>query len=186
MHDHLRTILNDKEAGCRDAFTKERGWEFFHSFYGNRDKAIPQCNPRTPNLVKFVVPNDFVEPMLLRDLEKEYYILRRMVRTTKGYVLLDISLEAIIQCFDLDNSALTSINKDILKRDYENKRDMYRKDFVPHFMRKVYKDSQIMSYHLKGSPPSLTALSPILLKPIMHWGRSLELIVGSPNRQLIL
>lgn len=99
------------------------------------------CNPWTLDLGKLVVPHFFVEPMLIREIEKAYDVPSQMVRTTEGYVLLDISLEAIIQCFDLDKSTLTIINKDNLKRDYKKKKNRYRKDIFPHLMRKLYKDS---------------------------------------------
>lgn len=141
MQYHLRNVFNDKEVGCRDAFTKERGWDIFHSFYGNRDNSIPVCNPWTLNFGKLVVTNVIVEPMLISELVKAYDVPSWMVRTIEGYVLLDISSRSIIQCFDLDKTALTIINKDILKRNYENKKDRYRKDIVPHFMRKLYKYS---------------------------------------------
>lgn len=37
MDDNLRIAFNYKEVGCRDAFTKERGYDIFNYFYGNKD-----------------------------------------------------------------------------------------------------------------------------------------------------
>lgn len=178
IQDHLRFVFNDKEAGCRDYFTKERSWDIFHSSYGNIDKAIPVCNPLTLNLGKLVVPNFFVEPMLIRELAKAYDVPILMVRTTKGYVLLDISLGAIIQCFDLDNSTLTIINKDNLKRDYENKKDTYKKDLVPHFMRKLYKYSQNYVPPSEREPFKLDYFEPYFVKTYYALGKVLGVDCG--------
>lgn len=89
-------------------------------------------NPWILNLGKLVVPNVFVEPMLIRELAIAYDSSRWSVRTPEGYVLLDISHRAIIECFGLDGSALKGINIGNMKREYPYKRDRYRKDLAPH------------------------------------------------------
>lgn len=131
------------------------------------------CNPWTLNLGKLVVSNVFVDPMLIRELEKAYYVSSQMVRTIEGYVLLDISPNAIIQCFELDKFALTRINMDNLKMEYENKRDKYMKDLVPHFMRKLYKDSWNYFMPSEREPFNLDCFEPYFIKTYYALGKVL-------------
>lgn len=67
-----------------------------------------------------------MEPMLIRELAKNYHHQRMIVNTVIGHVLVDISKDAIIECFNLDRSALKSINKERLKKEYFAKGDFYR------------------------------------------------------------
>lgn len=170
MHDNLRTTFNDKEAGCRDAFTKERGWDIFYYFYSKRDKHVPVSNPWTLNLGNLVVPNVFVEPMLIRELSKAYNSPSLTIRTVKGYVLLDISHRAIVECFALDGYALRGINAENLKRDYQYKRERYMKDLIPPFVRKLFKNSHNYFLPSEKEPFRLECFEPYFNKP-NSWGR---------------
>lgn len=114
----MKVAFGDDESRCRGAHTTDRGWGIFYNFYGNMDKSILVSNPWRLNLGKLVVPNIFVEPMLIRELAKNYHLQSMIVKTAIGHVLVDVSKEAIIECFDLDRSALRRINKDRLKKEY--------------------------------------------------------------------
>lgn len=89
--------------------------DIFHLFYQKRDKAAPVSNPWNLNLGKLVVPNVFVEPLLIRELTKNYHLRSMIVRTVTGHILLDISIDAIAECFDLDKTTLTKVNRNRLE-----------------------------------------------------------------------
>lgn len=64
------------------------------------------------------------------------------IRVANGYILLDVSKEAIVECFDLDRSAATKINKNMLEADYYSKKKLYRGKILPLYMKKMYKGSR--------------------------------------------
>lgn len=139
MQEGMKATFGDSESGCRDAHTNDRGWDVFYNFYGKRDKSIPVSNPWRLNLGKLVVPNVFVEPMLIRELAKNYHHQSMTVKTTTDHDLVDVSKEVAIECFDLDRSALRRINKDRFKKEYYAKRDFFKQKILPLFLRKLYK-----------------------------------------------
>lgn len=141
MNDNIIIAFHDGEVGYRDAIKKEIGCDVFYSFYGNRDKLVLVSNPWILKLGKLVVSNVFVEPMLIRELAIAYDPPRRTVRSKDGYVLWDISHRAIVECFGLDGSSLKEIKSGNMENKYQYKNDRYRKEFVPHFMKKLYKNS---------------------------------------------
>lgn len=49
-----------------------RGWDVFHTFYGNKDQPMPISNAWKLNLGRLVVPNVFIEPMLIRELARKF------------------------------------------------------------------------------------------------------------------
>lgn len=176
--DNIRITFNDKEAECRDAFTKERGWDIFYSFYGNRDKPIPMSNPWTLNLGNLVVQNVFVEPMLIRELVVSYDSPSKTVRSVDGYVLLDISHRAIVECFGLDKASLKEFNRKNMERSYQYKKNRYRKDFVPHYMRKLFKISQNYVLASEMQPFILECFEPYFVKTYYALGQVLGVYCG--------
>lgn len=40
-----RKVWGNTEVGCRDVIMGHRGWDVFHTFYGNRDQPSPISNP---------------------------------------------------------------------------------------------------------------------------------------------
>lgn len=92
--------------------------------------------------MKLVVVNVFVEPLLIRELAKRYHPKRMTIKVANGYILLDVSKDAIVECFDLDRSALTNINKNRLEVDYASKNKLYRGNIMPLYMKKMYKGSK--------------------------------------------
>lgn len=60
-----------------------------------------------------------------------------IVKTATDHVLVDTSKDAIVECFNLDRSALKRINTNILKKEYYAKRDFYRQNTLPLFYKRL-------------------------------------------------
>lgn len=72
------------KARCRDAIMRYRGWDVFHAFYGNMDQPSPISNPWKLNLGRLVVPNVFIEPMLIEELANKFDPPSLTIRNLKG------------------------------------------------------------------------------------------------------
>lgn len=77
-------------------------------------------------------------------------------KIASGHVLVDITKEAIVECFDLERSAIKGINKDRLKREYYAKKDLYRKNVLPLFLKKLYQGEKGYLLESKKEPLNLT------------------------------
>lgn len=102
--------------------TTKRGWDIFYCFYRNRDKPTPVLNCWNMALARFVVPNVFLEPLLIRKLGKQYHPTSMTVRTTTQHIFVDIARDVIIQYFDLNISALNPIDLKRLEVEYSIKK----------------------------------------------------------------
>lgn len=99
MHESYKIVFTDYNFNSNNAHTSDRGWDIFFYFYGKKDKVIPVSNPWNLNLGRLVVSNVFLEPILIKEIEKHYHPLSMIVRMVNGYCLLDVTKELIIECF---------------------------------------------------------------------------------------
>lgn len=69
-----------------------------------------------------------------------------------GQILVDIAKEAIIQCFDLDRSALKDIDMKRLGDKYTSRSNFYKEKMLPHYRKMMYKGGKNYILDLEKEP----------------------------------
>lgn len=127
---------------------------------------------------KLVVPNIFIEPILIRKLVETYDAPSLTIRTVEGYVLLDISHRAIVEYSCLDGSALKGINRRNLQREYQYKKERYINNLFPPFTRKLFKNSQNYVLPFERETFKLEFFEPYFVKTYYSLGEILGVDCG--------
>ena len=110
------------------------GRSLFWYFFANRNEKEPINYPWRLDLGKIVIPNVFVDIELINLLDKHYEPTIKIVRKLDGMPLLVITKSCVEQYFRLSTQALTKIDIEHSKNEYQKIMKFGKYMEISHFM----------------------------------------------------